>query len=525
MKQIPSKLPDDVELLKKMLLEQQAKLGRQLAQKDKRIAKLETLNQQLTDRVQRFEEVLNLAQHKRFSPSSETYEGDGQVFNEAEQVIETEPEQVPDADAPAFETTVETPPKAAAKPRRPRIAPELPRIEIVHDIDNKTCTCCGNPLHRMGEEISEQVEFIPAQIRVIKHIRPKYSCRACEREGTQVSIQIADVPDSIIPKSMATPSLLAQIISNKMHYGLPLYRQEKMFAEAGIELSRQTMSRWLIICADKLQSLMLLMKAELLKQPVLWADETPLDVLEVDKSTCYMWVYGSGVEGSNGPKLVMFDYQDGRSGQHAVQFLEGYNGYLQVDGYAGYEQTSATLAACWAHARRKFIEAQQAQGKGKTGKADWALNQIQKLYALESKLKTQSFEVKQQQRQLVAAPLLQQLWDWLEKSKDTIPKESLVGKAISYTQNQWPKLIRYLEDGRLNIDNNRAERAVKPFVIGRKAWLFANTRAGAKGSATLYSMVETAKINGLEPYKYLTELFEKLPTVNTPEALAKLLPY
>jgi transposase len=541
MKKTPAELPDDVELLKKMLLEQQAKSDRQLAQKDKRIAKLETLTQKLTERVQRFEEVLNLAQHKRFSPSSETYEGDGQVFNEAEQVVETVPEEVVEADAPAPETTTEKPAKAPAKPRRPRIAPELPRIEVLHDIDNKTCSCCGNELHRMGEEVSEQVEFIPAQIRVIKHVRPKYSCRACERESTQVSIQIADVPDTIIPKSMATPSLLAQIVSNKMHYGLPLYRQEKMFAEAGIELSRQTMSRWLITCADKLQSLMLLMKAELLKQPVLWADETTLDVLQVDKSTCYMWVYGCGVESSNGPKLVLFDYQDGRSGQHAVQFLEGYSGYLQVDGYAGYEQTSATLAGCWAHARRKFIEAQQAQGKGKTGKAsascsrplptirvgkaDWAINQIQKLYALESKLKTQSFEVKQQQRQQVAAPLLKQLWDWLEKSKDTIPKESLVGKAISYTQNQWPKLIRYLEDGRLNIDNNRAERAVKPFVIGRKAWLFANTRTGATGSAVLYSVVETAKINGLEPYNYLNELFEKLPTANTPADLAKLLPY
>jgi transposase len=528
MKKIPSELPDDVELLKKMLLEQSQLLTKhelQLTKKDKRIAKLETLNQQLTERVQRFEEVLNLAQHKRFSPSSETYEGDGQVFNEAEQVVETEPEQALDADVPALATTVEKPVKEPAKPRRPRIAPELPRIEILHDIDNKICTCCGHELHRMGEEVSEQVEFIPAQIRVIKHVRPKYSCRACEQEGTQVSIQIADVPDSVIPKSMATPSLLAQIVSNKMHYGLPLYRQEKMFSEAGIELSRQTMSRWLITCADKLQSLMLLMKAELLKQPVLWADETTLDVLEVDKSTCYMWVYGCGVESSIGPKLVLFDYQDGRSGQHAVKFLEGYSGYLQVDGYAGYEQTSASLAGCWAHARRKFIEAQQAQGKGKTGKSDWAINQIQKLYALESKLKTQPFEVKQQQRQTVAAPLLQQLWEWLEKSKDTIPKESLVGKAIGYTQNQWPKLIRYLEDGRLNIDNNRAERAVKPFVIGRKAWLFANTKTGATASATLYSMVETAKINGLEPYKYLTELFEKLPTADTREALAKLLPY
>jgi transposase len=496
MKKTPAELPDDVETLKRMLLE-----------RDKRIAKLETLTQKLTERVQRFEEVLNLAQHKRFSPSSETYEGDGQVFNEAEQVAETEPEEVTNADAPALETTLEIPTKAPAKPRRPRITPELPRIEVLHDIDSKTCTCCGNELHRMGEEVSEQIEFIPAEIRVIKHVRPKYSCRTCEREGTEVAIQIADVPDTLFPKSMATPSLVAQIISAKMHYGLPLYRQEKMFSEAGIELSRQTMSRWLMSCADKLEPLLALMKTELLKQPVLWADETTLDVLEVDKSTCYMWVYGCGVESSAGPKLVLFDYQDGRSGQHAVQFLDGYNGYLQVDGYAGYEQTSATLAGCWAHARRKFIEAQQAQGKGKTGKADWAINHIQKLYAL------------------LAAPLLKQLWDWLEKSKDTIPKESLVSKAISYTQKQWPKLIRYLDDGQLNIDNNRAERAVKPFVIGRKAWLFANTRTGAKASAALYSLVETAKINGLEPYHYLTRLFEQLPKANTPEALAKLLPY
>lgn len=524
MKKIPSELPDDVELLKKMLLEQSqllAKHEQQLTKKDKRIVKLETLNQKLTERIQRFEEVLNLAQHKRFSPSSETYEGDGQVFNEAEHIADTDVEQPSETHTLADETTDKQP----AKPRRPRIAAELPRIEVLHDINRKTCACCGNELHRMGEEVGEQIEFIPAEIRVIKHVRPKYSCRTCEREGTEVAIQIADVPDTLFPKSMATPSLVAQIISAKMHYGLPLYRQEKMFSEAGIELSRQTMSRWLMSCADKLEPLLALMKTELLKQPVLWADETTLDVLEVDKSTCYMWVYGCGVEDSAGPKLVLFDYQDGRSGAHAVQFLEGYNGYLQVDGYAGYEQTSATLAGCWAHARRKFIEAQQAQGKGKTGKADWAINHIQKLYALESKLKTQSVQIKQQQRQQLAAPLLQQLWDWLEKSKDTIPKESLVGKAISYTQKQWPKLIRYLDDGQLNIDNNRAERAVKPFVIGRKAWLFANTRTGAKASAALYSLVETAKINGLEPYHYLTQLFEQLPKANTPEALAKLLPY
>ena len=196
-----------------------------------------------------------------------------------------------------------------------------------------------------------------------------------------------------------------------------------------------------------------------------------------------------------------------------------------MDGYAGYEQTEATLVGCWAHARRKFVEAQKAHGKGKTGKADWAIHHIQKLYALESNLKTQSAEVKYRERQKVAKPLLQQLLDWLEKSKDTIPTESLLSKAITYSLNQWPKLICYLEDGRLNIDNNRAERAIKPFVIGRKAWLFANTTSGAKASAALYSLVETAKINGLEPSEYLTRLFTELPLADTEEKLRKLLPF
>jgi transposase len=516
MKKTPKTLPDDVELLKKMLLEQTEKLERKLAQKDKRIAKLEQANQKLEDKLQQLLEQYNLAQYKKYSPSSESYQGDGEVLNEAEQLVDEDKAQPEVA-----QTEAEKP----VKQRRPRIAAELPRVEVIHDIVDKTCACCGHTLHRMGEEVSEQIEFIPAQIRVIRNIRPKYSCRACETQGTEVAIQIAEVPLSIMPKSMATPSLLAQIISSKMHYGLPLYRQEKMFTQAGIELSRQTMSRWLITCADKLAPLLAMMKTKLLQQPALWADETTVNVLDVDKSTCYMWVYGCGLEASTDPKLVLFDYQDGRGGQHPINFLAGYAGYLQVDGYAGYEKTDAILVGCWAHARRKFVEAQQAQGKGKTGKADWAMNHIQKLYALESKLKTQDAKIKYQQRQLIAATLLQQLWEWLEKSKDTILKESLLGKAISYTQNQWPKLIRYLEDGRLNIDNNRAERAVKPFVIGRKAWLFANTTSGANASAVLYSMVETAKINGLEPYDYLTTLFKELPTADTPDKLAKLLPF
>ncbi|RDJ83271.1 IS66-like element ISAba24 family transposase, partial [Acinetobacter baumannii] len=409
MKKTPQSLPDDVELLKKMLLEQTQKLERKLAQKDKRIAKLERVNQQLSDKLQQLLERYNLKKYQKFSPSSETYEGDGEVLNEAEQLIEDESV----ATEPDNQTTESA--EKAAKPRRPRIAPELPRVDVIHDIDDKTCTCCGHALHQMGEEVSEQLEFVPAQIRVLRNVRLKYSCRQCETNGTKVEIKIADVPPAVIPKSMATPSLLAQIISSKMHYGLPLYRQEQLFNQAGIELSRQTMSRWLISCAEKLKPLLALMKAELLKQPVLWADETTVNVLDVEKSTCYMWVYGCGLEQSTGPKLVLFDYQDSRSSIHPTDFLAGFAGYLQVDGYAGYEKTHATLVGCWAHARRKFVEAQKAQGKGKTGKADVALNHIQKLYALESQLKTVPPDKKYDARQTLAKPLLEQFKSWLDK--------------------------------------------------------------------------------------------------------------
>lgn len=500
MKKTPQSLPDDVALLKKMLLEQTQKLERKLAQKDKRIAKLERVNQQLSDKLQQLLERYNLKKYQKFSPCSETYEGEGEVLNEAEQLIEDESV----ATEPDTQTTESA--KKAAKPRRPRIAPELPRVDVIHDIDDKTCACCGHALHQMGEEVSEQIEFVPAQIRVLRNVRLKYSCRQCETTDTNADIKIADVPPAVIPKSMTTPSLLAQIISSKMHYGLPLYRQEQLFNQAGIELSRQTMSRWLISCAEKLKPLLALMKAELLKQPVLWADETTVNVLDVEKSTCYMWVYGCGLEKSTGPKLVLFDYQDSRSSKHPTDFLAGFNGYLQVDGYAGYEKTHATLVGCWAHARRKFVEAQKAQGKGKTGKADVALNHIQKLYALESKLKTAPPDKKYEARQTLARPLLAQFKSWLDKSSESVTKESLLGAAITYSLNQWPKLVRYLDDGCLNIDNNRAERAIKPFVIGRKAWLFANTKTGAQASAALYSLVETSKINGLEPYDYLCRL-------------------
>ena len=500
-------LPDDIESLKKLVLSLQDE------SKKYQLLYYETL------------EKWQLALKQRFAASSEGYQGQGELFNEAEEQLTPSEEEV------AAEETITYTRK---KTRRPSLAPELPREDVLHDLDeaDKVCDDCGNDLHRMGEEVSEKLEFIPATVKVIRHIRPKYSCRCCEQKATQTTIKIAPVPASILPKSIATPTLLAQIITAKYQFGLPLYRQEALFKSFGIELHRQTMSRWLIKLGQQLQPLYDRMHHRLLEQPALWSDDTPVKVLDVDKTQCTMWVYGCGGDKPTTmgdspplPNIVLYDYQDGRGGTHPNHFLNGYTGLLQVDGYAGYHKTQATLAGCWAHARRKFMDAKAVQPKGKTGRADQALNLIQKLYGIEKQLNQATAREKQALRQTEAVPIMQQLKAWLDKTALQVPPKSTIGAAVHYTLNQWDKLQVYLEQGEVAIDNNRAERAIKPFVIGRKNWLFSNTRSGAHASALLYSLIETAKANGIQPSVYLTALFEQLPHSKANDSLDHLLPW
>ena len=468
-------LPDDPALLKKLLSQQAA-------------------------RLMFLEEQFRLAQQQRFGASSEGHPAQGDLFNEAEAELDVAPEVTEDVTA-----TVKK------KPIRKKLPADLPRETVIHDIEDKTCACCGNDLHHMGEERSEKLEFIPAQVKVIEHVRLKYSCRACEKEGTSTKIQLAPLPPSPIPKGIATATLLSQIITSKYQYALPLYRQESLFKQYGIELSRKTMADWMLKCADLFKPLYTRLQQILLQQGVIQADEITLKVINEDNVKSYMWLYCTGTDSpSQGaiPNIVLYDYQAGRAGRCAVDYLDGFTGYLQVDGYVGYEKTSAQLVGCWAHARRKFIEAQTAQAKGKTGKADMALSMIQKLYRIEISLKDKSVEEKYQLRQEKAKPLLAKFFQWLTKAN--VVTKSALGKAIGYCQNQWHKLIRYIDDGNLTIDNNRAERAVKPFVIGRKNWLFSNTANGAKASAMLYSIIETAKANGLMPFDYIAHCLEQL---------------
>jgi transposase/molybdopterin converting factor small subunit len=492
-------LPDDPEQLKRMLLELQLRMDEELAKKDAQIHELL--------------QAYNAKLAKEYAKKSERMPGAGEVFNEAEETLDENDKALL---APSLSVK-----KEKAKPKRCPLPAQLPRVEVIVDLDedDKVCDCCQSPLHKMGESRSEALEFVPAHIKVIKTIRPKYTCRHCEQEGIDCVVKSAPMPAAPIPKSIATASLLSQIITCKYQFGLPLYRQETMLGDMGIELSRQTMSSWMLRCAQLLSPLYQRLKEVLLSQTVIHADETPLSVINADKATSYMWLYCCGADKpGKGTNIVLFDYHNSRAGHCVVDFIEG---YMHVDGYKAYEQTNATLVACLAHMRRKFIEAKGSNKK--TGKADVALNLIGKLYGIEQSIKDKTHDEKFNVRQQKAKPIVDELYQWLIKHKDKIPPRMALGKAINYAINQFEKFRRYLDDGRLSIDNNRAERAIKPFVIGRKNWLFSNTCNGAHASAILYSLVETAKSNDLVVHDYISTCLQHI--AEQPDNPEPLLPW
>ncbi|MGC7890101.1 IS66-like element ISVa5 family transposase [Vibrio anguillarum] len=443
-------------------------------------------------------EQLKLAFDRQFAKRSEALkpydESQGDLFNEAEcEAVKEEEVEVT--------TTITTKKRGKRKP----LPKTLPREVIELDLDDheKQCSCCNHGLHKIGEDRSEKLEFTPAVLKVLEYVRPGDSSHIVQKPS----------PQSLIPKSFATESLLANIILGKYQYAMPLYRQESLFTQSGIELSRTTMARWVIQVSEKFAPLYAALKKYLLQQVVVQADETPLNVLKEEKK-CYMWLYCSGADSPeaalpNVKNIALYDYQNSRARACPIAFLGDYNGYLQTDGYAAYDGLhQVTNVGCLAHARRKFMDAKKLQGKGKSGKADKALAKIQKLYGIESRLKGAPAEERKAERQALAKPILDELYQWMTTQK--VIGSSPLGKAIKYTLGQWSKLTRYIDDGHLSIDNNRAERAIKPLVIGRKNWLFSNTPNGADASAMLYSIIETAKANGLILYDYLVKCMKEL---------------
>ncbi len=496
-------LPDDVQALKDIILAQRELLGTQQR------------------RIEHLLEQFRLARHRQFGASSEKAPGQGEFFNEAEYLSRVVAEEEP-------------PPQAGdASPTAPRsrgvrkpLPPELPRVQIRHVLPEEQRRCaCGCELRVIGEEESEQLDVIPARIQVLHHIRERYACSRCEAAPV-----LAPWPAQPIPKSNASAGLLAHIAVAKYQDGLPLHRQEHILARSGIDLSRQTLARWMIRVAELAQPVLNLLWDELLSNPLIHCDETTVQVLkEPDKpptSHSYMWALAAGPPQRS---VVLFDYHPSRSGEVPKRLLAGFSGYLMTDGYEGYNSLCAEDAVkhlcCMAHARRRFRDAQRAQPPGTTGRADVAIEYFRKLYQIERKIAAADPETRYRTRQSESVPLLRRFRAWLDAALTHVAPKGVLGEALKYLDKYWPKLVRYCEDGRLPIDNNRLENNIRPFVIGRKAWLFSDTPAGAHASAGLYSLIETAKSTRIEPYSYLRQLFTALPHATQVEHFEALLPW
>ena len=427
--------------------------------------------------------------------------------------------------------------KRKKRGRKP-IPENLPRVEVIHDVDEAEKQCgCGCKKECIGQEVSEQLDIVPAKIQVIRNIRLKYACKNCEGvESDGPTVTIAQMPEQLIPKSIGTSGLIAFVLVAKFVDALPFYRQEKQFLRIGVKISRATMCSWAQKIAESCEILLMMLKKEILSKSLINIDETPVQVLkEPDKtsqSKSYMWIFRGGTLDCPG---ILFEYHPTRAGDVAAAFLKGYKGVVQTDGYSGYgflDNFKEILhMGCWAHVRRKFLDVVKAAGKPKTGKknfgnADQALKYIRKLYKIEKDAKNSGLTNENlfKERQEKAKPVLDEFKRWLNAKVEETPPKGLLGKAIAYTLNQWHRLVVYTDTDHVTPDNNMAENTIRPFVIGRKNWLFSGTPEGAAASAAIYSLVETAKANDLEPYWYLRYLFENLPDAMTEDDYKALLP-
>jgi transposase len=480
-------------------------------------------------RIRLLEEALRVLKANTYGPSRERLSaaaGQVELFNEIEATLEL-------TEAVGIEPELKATPlredkPAAGKPGRAKLAAHLPRVEVRHELTVAERQCaCGGILEEIGADLSEQIDYVPAKVQVLRHVRVKYACPGCEQ-----CVKTAALPEHILPKTNASPGLLAQLVTSKYVDSLPLYRQEAMFERHGVRLPRATQAAWMIGLTAPLQPLMNLLDERLRSSGYVRIDETRVQVLNSEKAPSalhWMWVR---VAGPKHQRIILFDYDPSRGGEVADALIEGCSGYLQSDGYQVYEgvteRAGLTHVGCFAHARRRFFEALKALPNAQrhgAAAAQEAVRRIDALYLIERQIKDLSDEERTRIRQNEAIPQLAALHAWgSQMQHETMPSGKL-GEALSYLLTQWPKLVRYVEDPRLAIDTNLAENAIRPFALGRRNWLFADTVKGARASATLYSLVSTARANGLEPYAYLRRLFAALPKAKTVEDFEVLLPF
>lgn len=479
-------------------------------------------------RAERLQVKLDALLQKFFGISSEKLSASDQlslgIFDEAEEIAEPEVEQ-----------TILVPAHNRRKERTPRnLDPALPREEVILDIPEEDKICgCGHELTVIGQEVTEKLDIEPPKIKVIRYIRPRYACHHCEGSGDEdhPAVRIAPPVPSIIPGGLATDNTLAYVITAKYQDGLPLYRQEKQFERLGGDISRKTLADWVIAAAEALIPVDRALAIYIRSGPILLIDETSVQVMKepgrANTTKSWMWCSWGGEPEK---PAIRYHYSPSRSAETAAEVVGEFSGLLQADGYGAYEtlcnSTSDRLrqVGCFAHTRRKFHEV--ATGSTKSNSARQALSYIAKIYAVEKALaareKDDAFRT---ERAALVSPILDEFKAWLEKKSTAVPPASALGKAVSYALERWHLLVRYLENSYLTPDTNRVENAIRPFVVGRKGWLFSGSPRGARASAVLYSLIETAKANGIEPYRYFQTVFRILPKTPDNFDFSTLLPH
>ena len=513
--------------LMQVMQEKQRKTETKMKLMEEKQKELEFLNAMLSDR-------LTLAKKQRFGASSEKY-ADGyeqmNLFNEAEAASDGEPD--PEKE---IEVTSHKRKKHAGKKEE-----DLSHFEVTERIEYKLtgqeryCPDCGKKYKVVTKETVKRLKFVPARFEVVEEISYVYSCPEC---GAMKRLE--KVP-ALIKGSIATPSLVAGIMNAKYVNGMPLARQEREFARYNLKLSTKTMANWMVSCADRyLRLLYDRMKEEFLKSRYIHCDETRVQVIDEPKqqgsTQNWMWVYLTD-RYSEAPQMVLFDYERTRAGYHPKNFLgDQFEGYLTCDGYQAYHglKDSIVVSGCFTHARRRFDAALTALKKDFTKEqlrgtvAYQAMSRIGILYKIEELIQDKTPEERYLERQKQSRPVVDAFFEWLHSMEDSVDRSSLIGDAILYALNQETYLRRYLEDGHLSIDNNSAERAIKNFAVGRRNWLFSKSIRGADASATIYSITETALLNGLKPYLYLTYVLDQLRRMGSfpeEEKLDQLLPW
>ena len=494
------------------------------------------------------EEKLKLLTYKRFARSAEQlladknqqnlFDEENAENNQGRESKETNTQEITEVKSHKRRKN----PNAGRKP----LDPKLPRVKRIIDLDESQKTCaCEHELSKIGEEISEKLHIIPMQIYVEQIIRYKYACRHCEGTSDEDSptVKIAPVESTIIPKGIATAGLLSCIFTQKFEDHLPYYRQEKQFERLGVTLSRQDMTNWQQHVYKKVKPLLALMKEVIKIGPVIRMDETPVQVLReqgrCDISESRMWLSLGGLPDK---PVVMYQYRKTRAAEHAKEMLQGFSGYLQTDGYIGYDSAlkgndKIIHVSCFAHVRRYFFEAAKISNKATTAKD--GIEHIKKLYIIETQLRKKYAQEEKDdeqrcnkkrkdfltERKTLCQPVLAEFNAWLKILEKEVPPKTLLGEAVGYALGQWEKLVKYLDSPYLTPDNNAAENAIRPFVMGRKAWLFCQSPDGAESSCGMYSLIQTAKLNGVNTYQYLKTLFEKAPDASSTEDWENLLPW